>query len=189
MSKPDKVSLKQLARDRAMLYTWEQMYRHRMRYQPRDYATFFDLSDSEVKEIEDHYKAVDFPARLVVVNLPKDVDLEWAKARAVKCSSKCYMSETVVTFELGESETHPHYNFLFLSTVEWLAKSRIIREFSSSFKVDQSFVNVTHLTKDDYQKTHSYITKEDIWTLDKRTKKLSPKGRYGVKTPHTKNSE
>lgn len=178
MSHSDNLHLKNQAKERAMLHVWEQMYRAKMRYEPREYAHTFGLTESEVSELEDHFVDVDFPARLVVVNLPPDADLDEAKKAAVRCSSKCYVSEVVVTFELAESGDHPHYNFLFLSNVSWLAESRIRREFAQSFGIDyhhpkiKNIVHVTNLTFDDFNyKVEEYVSKENIWKMDKRSQK------------------
>lgn len=170
MTTSDKQNRKNVARDRAIIQVWQDIYRSKMRYQPRRYAQELDLDDDEVREIEDHYSGVDYPARLVVVNLDTDYDIAEAKKIAVRCSSKCYMDEVLVTFETGDIDYHPHYNFLFKSNVEWLADSRLIDEFAGSFKIEKNFVHVEKLPLGDYNyKCSKYVSKEGLWKLDKRS--------------------
>jgi len=171
MSQSDFVRLNTTAKERAVVYVLEQMYRHQMRYQPKDHQEKFDLPDYIVQELEEHYRDVDKTCRLVVVNLSQDYDLSEAKKIAMKCSSKCYVDDCLVTFEMGDSGDHPHYNFLFKSSVEWLARSRLIFEFSRSFKIAKNFVKVRELSLQDYNyKCADYIKKEGIWSIDKRVK-------------------
>lgn len=172
MAKPDLVSLKTQARERAMLYTFEQMYRHQLRYQPKEFKDSFGIGDDDVAAIKAWQRDCDYTHRLVVVTLPKDVDLLWARTVAIKASSKVYIKNCVVSFELGEDDNNPHYNFLFEKSVEWLARSRIIDEFSKTFKVSKNFVDVTMLQSDDANtRADEYIRKEEIWIFDKRQKK------------------
>lgn len=165
--------LKHDAKCDAIKKVFTEMYRNQMRYEPLKYQSFFGLSDDDVADLKTHYDAVDYSGRLVVVNLPNDVDSMAYHKKAIKASSKVYMSEVLVTFELGENGKHPHYNFLFLKNVEWLAKSRIIANFANTFGIAQNYVNVTELTYGDFMyEVDTYIQKENLWKLDKRSKKV-----------------
>lgn len=158
--------LKQLAKDDAIRQVFRQMYVHKMRYEPRQHKEFFNLTDLDVADLERHFEECQYPARLVVVNLPTTPE---SHKKAIKASSKVFMDEVLVTYELGSEGKHPHYNFLFMKNVEWLALSLIVSGFANTFGVAKNYIDVTELTIGDYERTAKYIEKENLWKLDKRS--------------------
>lgn len=182
MTHSDKVHMRQMARDRAYIDQWYDIYRHKMRYNTEEVVEELNLDDRDIHEIKLLYQrqeANEMDYRYVVVGFPVEdfyQDPEWYHKRAEKAMKKIYVGLYYYTLEEynKKGENHPHYNFYFKKTVKWLAKSRIIDEFSSTFKVAKNYVNVDEKNKYATSKILSYMQKEDgsiLYTNDKKFKK------------------
>lgn len=171
----DKTHLKQKARDDAYTRMWYDIYRHKMRYCVEDVAEALDLDDVDIREIKTFYKqdeASQLPVRFVTINLPDDYDLDIAvSALKNRILTKCYVGDWAYAFELGGDSGHPHYHVYFISKVKWLAKSRIIQEWSKVFKIDPQYIDVKETNESQIPRIDSYIHKEDIHYESSNTKK------------------
>lgn len=159
---------KQVAQDRAVIWQYEQIYRHKMRYDPRSVQDELELTEEDIQDINSYYKQDEesqMTYRAVTVSLSKD-DYEqypdWYDKRARKASQKTYVGLCHYVLEFGDNGQgdHPHYHFVFKSEVKWLAKSRIVDEWSNTFKVAPNFIHVKPLNKIGYKEFLSYIHKE-----------------------------
>jgi len=169
-ARSDNIMLKIAARDKAYENVFYNIYRHQMRYTPVEYMEKLGLSEGDCEEIQNFNNKEDRQLqklRQVTVGLPEDYfdHPEWYKARAIKVMNKCYIGSCLLTFELGETENHPHYNYLFESNTKWLAKSRIIDEFSRSFQVEKNYIDVKEKNLSAWHDIEKYIKKEDIWHM------------------------
>lgn len=164
------LTLKVAARDDAYKHMWTQIYKSRMRYEPRVYQESCDLADSDVEEFENFFNKETesrLPYRYVVVGFPSDSFEEWEEwyqERTKRISKKKYIGKCWWTFELTnkEGEDHPHVNIFFESEVEWLAKSRIIDEFSKVYEVEKNYVNVDEKPENAKKNILKYMQKDSV---------------------------
>lgn len=166
-SRADKVQLRQQARDDAYKRMWYDIYRHKMRYDVRDpkVITELDLDDKDVLEIEKYYnqtEQAELPVKFVTIGLPLDHDPEVSKNCLDRCLKKCYVGEWAYAYELGKDQGHPHYHVYFTQTVKWLAKSRIIDEWSRVFDIEKNFIDVESTSSAQIPNLDKYIKKENI---------------------------
>lgn len=132
----DNTQLRIQARDKAYEKMWFDIYRHKMRYDPIAHKNQLGLDDLDIREIQKYYKQDEesqFPVKFVTINLPSDHDPDNSLSCLQRCLKKCYVGQWAYAFELGSNEDHPHYHVYFVSAVKWLAKSRIIQEWSKVF--------------------------------------------------------
>lgn len=159
---------KEVAQDRAVIWMYEQIYRHKMRYDPRAIASELDLNEQDIIDIEKYYKQDEesqMNFRMVTVSLSAEAFeeySEWYAERARRASQRAFVGKCHYTLEWGDNGegTHPHYHFVFETAVKWLAKSRIIDEYSKIFQLDKNFIHVKPITKVGYKECLSYINKE-----------------------------
>lgn len=159
------VQLRLTARNRAYENLYHDIYRHMMRYETDEVAERLDLSESDIK-IFKHFtnmqEEMELPVKFITINLPDDHIPDESIAQLKRCLKKCYVGEWHYAFELGPKGTHPHYHVYFVSTVKWLAKSRIIQEWAHIFGIGKNFVNVLSTSKAQMSNLEGYISKEKI---------------------------
>lgn len=162
--------LRHQARDDAYKRMYFDIYRSLMRYDPQESQELLDLSDQDVEFIKLHYKREEeseLPVKFVTINLPKEADLDQAQKCLERCLKKVYVGYWSYAFELGKDSSHPHYHVYFVSTVKWLAKSRIIKEWSKVFSIEPNFVHVKPTSKEQMSNLEGYISKEKIFKKNK----------------------
>jgi len=151
---------------------YRDMYRHMMRYEASEYREVLQLTQEECdtfEAFENKETESSQECRYVVVNLPREEyeqDPQWYLQRATKCSHKTYVGRCWYAIEMGENGVHPHVNFFFYKTVKWLARSRIITEFSQSFQVEKNFTKVKSMGKHAVESIKGYISKEGVHIYD-----------------------
>lgn len=164
----DKARLRQEALHDAYKMVYRDIYRHMMRYEPSEHAEHLGLTEGEVNDFEGFFNKETESSqdcRYVVVSLPSEgfeEHRDWYHKVAKKCSQKVYVGHCWYALEFGEDENHPHYNFFFYKTVKWLAKSRLINEFASSFQVAKNYVNVKCMSDHAQDEVLKYIGKEGV---------------------------
>lgn len=162
------VNAKNQAAFDAVKWHYTQVYKQKMRYDIRSMQECFGLADFDVEFLEEHWKDTDdYDLYMVTVNLNLD-KLMYIGGKvdhhiALKATTKKYINECSVAFEMGKEGTHPHYHFLFTKRVAWLAKSRIIDEFSKTFHIDKNYVDVKMYNLNQKDKLIKYIRKEQLW--------------------------
>lgn len=174
----DNIVLKCQARDEAYRRMYYDIYRHKMRYDPVGHAQELNLSDQDVGEIKKYYKQQEeseLPVRFITIGLPKHdpTGHQGSKYEQLlqRCLKKCYVGDWHYAFELGSNGTHPHYHVYFTATIKWLAKSRIIDEWSKIFDIPKNFIDVKSTSKDHIPNLEKYISKEGL-TKRKKEKKI-----------------
>lgn len=170
----DKTRLKVSAAEDAYKRMWYDIYRQKMRYDPDACALELDLDSKDLEEIKRYYKREEeseMPVKFVTINLPPDHDPVADQKNLLRCLNKCYVSEWSYAYELGPEQDHPHYHVYFTSTVKWLAKSRIITEWSKIFNIEKNFINVQSTSKNQIPTLENYISKEKIFKDSSKKKK------------------
>lgn len=164
----DQPRLRQEALYDAYKMCYRDIYRSMMRYGASENAEALGLTPCDVQEFEayEHKETEATRAcRYVVVSLPREGFEEyraWYHNIARKCSQKIYVGKCWYCLEFGKDENHPHYNFFFYSDVKWLAKSRIINEFASTFQIEKNYVNVKSVSKNAESEIVTYMGKEGV---------------------------
>lgn len=165
---------------RAKIWCFEQQFRSLIRAVPNEF-----LHDPKIRAIfesqQKRLERLDFSYYYVTVGLPIDSiphhDLPSIQAllnntkdslrkKIDKALRKKWIDKYYVSFELGDSEHHPHINFLVQKKVAYKCKSEVIREFASTFSVEQNFVHVDEVPDSRLKKLIQYIQKEKIWYKD-----------------------
>lgn len=152
------------ARDEAYKRMYFDIYRHKMRYDPVAHKDELGLDDSDIKQIQTYYKQTEqseLPIKFVTISLP-DTLADPENKKLKRCLKKCYVGQHAWAFELGETNSHPHYHVWFKSEVKWLAKSRIISEWSKIFDVDKNYIHVESTSIPHTQTLDDYLKKEGI---------------------------
>lgn len=163
----DKADLRAQAMRDAWRLNLTQQYRHLMRTSPRENQQLLQLTDAEVDELEgfsNRELKEGLECRYVVVGLPHEDyenDPQWYHDRAKKASHKVYVGKCWYALEMGSEGTHPHYNFFFYKKPNWLANSRLITEFATTFQVDKNFVKVDSKGEHSIENIIAYIAKEN----------------------------
>lgn len=156
------------ARDKAYENMYYNIYKHDMRYDPEGHKDRLGLDDQDIETFQRYYKQneeSELPVKFVTINLPQDY-FDEGDQLLHRCLKKCYVGDWHYCFELGEGD-HPHYHVYFTSTVKWLAKSRIIAEWSKIFNIGKNFINVKATSKEQIPNLEKYISKEKIFKNSK----------------------
>jgi len=156
-------TLRRIARDRAYEQHYVDMYRHLMRYEYEEAQNLLELSDSDVKvfrQFTSRMEETEYPWRFVTIGLPSAGGMS---SRLYRCLKKCYVGEWFFCYEEGKNGKHPHYHVLFKSNVRWLARSRIVDEWSKVFEVAKNFVDVKALHTTHVKRTKTYMKKENLY--------------------------
>lgn len=170
----DKTRLKVSAAEDAYKRMWYDIYRQKMRYDVRAVQHELDLDSKDIEEIERYYKIEEeseMPVKFVTINLPPNWDSSGDSSLLQRCLKKCYVGDWHYCFEMGQEDKHPHYHVYFTSTVKWLARSRIVQEWSKIFGIKPGFINVKSTSKEHIPSLENYISKEGILKKSKKHSK------------------
>lgn len=161
----DNTILRAQARDEAYKRMWIDIYRSKMRYDPERYADELDLDAHDIKNIQWHYKIDEqsqLPIKYVTISPPNGTDIKEIEALLMsRIFTKCYVGHWVYVIENGDARhPHPHIHLHFVSKVHWLAKSRIINEWSKVFDLPPGSIHVEPTNTDALPRINNYFGKE-----------------------------
>jgi len=143
--------LRAQARDEAYKRTYIDIFRHEMRYHTKRSAQHLSLDEEDIKKFTQHFQEIDegeYPWKLVTLNFSTDHDDPAVRRATDKLFrkhilKKCYVGKWHYVWENGtQRDKHPHIHLLFKSAAKWLARSRIIGEWSKVMGIEQKYVNV-----------------------------------------------
>lgn len=169
------VHIKAQAKAKAIENVFYNIYRHQMRYEPIQYQDEFGLTDEDVSLILKHNTETEYPLIMITINFKDLADMPTVAGpsgkidhrRAIRASRKIWIKECLVGFELGKEGNHPHYHFLLSKSREWVARSRMVQEFSNTFKDTPHSVDIKYYQSGELSKMAKYVMKEDIWIYGK----------------------
>lgn len=164
--------LRNIAREKALLYVYEQAYRHKARYQYMDKNIQDELGLDPIgaeliASLDDNIHKSEAQWKYIVVNLPPDAMFDDTLAITQKYVNKTvYVGQWYISYETGSKDTHPHWNILFKQTNKQLDHSRIRSDIKRIYKVKENFINIQSLAKQQVGKTLEYIKKEKKYYED-----------------------
>lgn len=194
--------LRNMARDESYKRMWMDIYRHRMRYDAAAVQHEMKLEASDVSAIQQYYgqlEQCEMPMKFVTVNYKDGAFNDYIKL-IMKCLTKCYVGEWQLAFEQAEDphsgHIHPHFHIIFKSTVPWLAKSRIIREWSNTLHILPQFIDVKETSEPHKSRILNYMSKEQFQKMNSKDLTYTQYARWNqsssskiVKKTHAKSSQ